>query len=56
MTIIEGHEYGQTISGTTFRYKVLEELGEFQNKKFYLVENIETHFKLVICETDLHEL
>jgi hypothetical protein len=54
--IIEGREYGQTITGTIFRYRVLKEQGEFQGKKSYLVENIETHFRQVICETELHEL
>jgi hypothetical protein len=54
--IVIGRVYGQTISGTTFKYEVLEYKGEFHGKKYYIVRNIETEHRILICESELHAL
>ena len=54
--IVIGGVYGQTITGTLFTYKVLEYKGVFKENKYYLVENIETNFKQVISQIELHDI
>jgi len=50
-----GSEYIQVVCGTIFKYRVLaEKPGEFHGIKAYLVQNVETGFKLVMCDTELH--
>ena len=51
-----GCVYGQTITGTTFKYEVLERKGEFHGKQYYIVRNIETEHRMLICESELHAL
>jgi len=51
-----GRVYGQTITGTTFKYEVLEHKGEFHGKQYYIVRNIETEHRMLICESELHVL
>lgn len=52
--VVIGSVMGQTVNGTTFKYEVLQEQGEFRGKKFYQVRNIETEFRMVIREDELH--
>ena len=54
--IVIGRVYGQTITGTTFKYEVLEHKGEFHGRQYYIVRNIETGHRMLICESELHAL
>lgn len=54
--IVIGRVYGQTIAGTTFKYEVIERKGEFHKKQYYIVRNIETEHRMLICESELHDL
>jgi hypothetical protein len=54
--IVIGCVYGQTISGTIFRYEVLEYKGCFHNEDYYLVRNIETGHRMKIQGSELHIL
>lgn len=54
--IVIGRVYGQIITGTTFKHKVLEHKGEFQGKQYYIVKNIETEHRILICESELQAL
>jgi hypothetical protein len=54
LPIVIGSVYGQTITGTTFKQKVLKYQGKFNNHDYYLVENIETGFKHTMIGDDLH--
>jgi len=51
-----GCVYGQTIAGTIFKYEVHEHKGEFYGKQYYIVRNIETEHRILICESELHAL
>ena len=51
-----GCVYGQTISGTLFKHKVIMYQGKLSKSHFYLVENIETGFRHVLTQFDLHSL
>ena len=52
----EGEIYGQTISGTLFKQKILKDLGVLIHKKQYKVQNIETGSICILSEDDLHTL
>lgn len=51
-----GSIYGQTITGTTFKQRVLKCQGNFNSHNYYLVENIETGFRCTMPGSDLHDL
>jgi hypothetical protein len=52
--VVIGSVMEQTVNGTTFKYEILQEQGEFRGEKFYQVRNIETEFRMVIKGSDLH--
>ena len=54
--VVIGCVYGQTITGTLFKQKVINCQGGFNNKDYHLVENIETGFRHTIAGCDLHSL
>ncbi len=54
--IVMGRVYGQTIAGTTFKYEALKHKGEFHGKQYYIVRNIETEQRMLICDSELHAL
>jgi len=45
--IVIGQIYGQNVSGTIFKYEVLEHKGEFHGKQYYIVRNIETEYRFI---------
>ena len=49
-----GSVFGQTITGTLFKHKVLEEKQKYKDKRYFIVQNVATGFKQLICEDDLH--
>ena len=51
-----GCVYGQTISGTLFKHKIIRYQGKLSKSHFYLVENVETGFRHVLTQFDLHSL
>jgi hypothetical protein len=55
ISFVIGSVYGQTVTGNTlFKYKILEERGKYRKYRYFLVENVETKIKHVICENELH--
>ncbi len=54
--IVIGRVYGQTITGTTFKHRVLKVVGISHTVKWLQVENIETGHRQIISETELHAL
>ena len=49
-----GSVFGQTITGTLIKQKVLEEKPKYRDKRYFIVENVTTGFRQLICEDDLH--
>jgi len=56
LQIVVGRVYAQTITGTTFKHKVLRFAGMINKTKYLQVENIETGHKQIIPETELNDL
>lgn len=54
--LITGCVYGQTVAGTLFKHKVIRYKGKLSKRHFYLVENVETGFRHVLTQFDLHSL
>lgn len=49
-----GSVFGQTITGTLFKHKVIDVIGERNKLRWLKVENIETGHRQIICESELH--
>jgi hypothetical protein len=54
--LVIGCVYGQTITGTLFKYKVISHEGSFQGEDYYLVENVETGYRQMKAGCSLHSL
>lgn len=54
LPLVIGSVYGQTITGTTFKQKVLKHQGSFNGHEYYLVENVETGFRHTMIGDELH--
>lgn len=54
LPLVIGMVYGQTITGTTFKQKVLKHQGSFNGHEYYLVENVETGFRHTMIGDELH--
>ena len=54
LPLVIGGVYGQTITGTMFKQKVLKYQGKFNNNDYYLVENVETGYEHTMIGDDLH--
>ena len=52
--IVIGSVFGQTITGTLFKHKVLKIEGRYNGYRWLRVENVETGHKQLINEIDLH--
>ena len=50
---IIGGIFQQIIEGTIFKYQVLNLVTTYKGRRKFRVENIETGFILIICETEL---
>ena len=56
LDIVIGRVYGQTISGTLFKHKVLRIKETWNNIIYCFVENVETGHQQFIKGAELHDL
>jgi hypothetical protein len=50
---MEENLYIQKIGETIFKYRKIDFAFEWNNKDYFIMENIETGFRLPLCETEI---